>query len=213
MQPETSDLLDNDDKTAIAFLFDVSNLDSIKCIMQDEPKDDDSDSSLYDFIGINAKQFVDLFFSSSDDELMEDAPQRQTRRGREQNRDPQNSAFGIIVDNTDVNKQTSTHIWDETCILGKKFRRRYRLPYILFDRICKAYEESGTNKRNPTDAFGRPKSNTRYLILGVLQYLAQVIPFDFLEELSQISGQKNHQFFHKFVTWFSSMNADLRENI
>src|SRR6056300_934652 len=39
--------------------------------------------------------------------------------------------------------------------------------------------------------------------MGVLRYLGQVIPFDSLEELSEISPQKHQSFFHEFVGWFS----------
>ena len=106
----------------------------------------------------------------------------------------------------DVNKQTQSGVWDEEGKEGKKFRQRYRIPYSMFDKICKAYDKVDT--RNDLDGFGHKKSDSRILILGVLRVLGQVFPFDTLEEFSEISMQKHQSFFHESITWFSGKQSE-----
>ncbi|CAJ1955827.1 unnamed protein product [Cylindrotheca closterium] len=159
---------------------------------------DDLDARV--FLGMNPNDPFDLFDESG--AIDENGRRRrQTPRGREEKRDPSTSYFGKILKKADLNAQTKGSVWDEENRHGKTFRRRYRLPYVLFDKICQEYDKVDT--RREVDAFNRPKSDSRMLIMGVLRYLGQVIPFDSLEELSDISGQKHQNYFHEFITWFS----------
>ena len=204
MEVETVDPLD--DEEDIAFLFGNDSMLPNNQMDVDDFEDPDDRLSAA-LLGLHNPTSNDLFHedSSSDDEG-DRRNRKQTPRGPEKKRDPKSSPFGKILEDADVNKQTQSGVWDEEGKEGKKFRQRYRIPYSMFDKICKAYDKVDT--RNDLDAFGHKKSDSRILILGVLRVLGQVFPFDTLEEFSEISMQKNQSFFHEFITWFSGKQSE-----
>jgi hypothetical protein len=125
--------------------------------------------------------------------------QHKTPRGKQRKRDPDNSRFKRYLDAGEEHRGTFDSIWNENSREGKQFRRRFRLPFAMFDELCNEYED--VDPRNSSDAFRNPKSNIRLLILGTLRVLGQALPFDSVEELNDISTDKNNKFFKEFVNW------------
>jgi hypothetical protein len=93
---------------------------------------------------------------------------------------------------------TETGVWDPTSYAGKRFRRRFRVPYSIFLEIVAEYKE------HVTTLAGRPWKgfyDLRLLVLGALRVLGSGVPFDLIQELNEISEETNRVFFHKFIAW------------
>ena len=90
---------------------------------------------------------------------------------------------------------------DERSKIGKKFRRRFRIPYEMFESICEDIREAGEYK-DGTDAAGKPKVPMELLVLASLRYLGSRCPFDLLEELTCVDEETIRVFFHRhFCIW------------
>jgi hypothetical protein len=68
-------------------------------------------------------------------------------------------------------RQQGDGIWDEDCYEGKTFRRRFRVPFHMFDDIVREYDK--VDDRCDKDRWGHPKSSSHLLVLGALRVLAQ----------------------------------------
>ena len=88
-------------------------------------------------------------------------------------------------------------IWDEETREGKQFRNRFQVPYPMFHEILEEYVTVDPCKS--VDRCGKDKSDIKLLVLGVFRVLAQHLPFDLIEELDDISRDKNNKFFNVFV--------------
>ena len=88
--------------------------------------------------------------------------QDQSPRGKQRKRFPERSRFQQYLDAGEEHRDTLDSIWSESTWEGKQFRRRFRLPFAMFDELCNKYED--IDGRNSRDAFNNPKSNIRLLI-------------------------------------------------
>lgn len=105
-------------------------------------------------------------------------------------RDPYKSFFWVkyIKRAIDANPDNETSIWEETSPEGAQFRRRFGLPYVIFNDIAKRWSEKG-EYRNKKDRVGNPRVDARILILGVIRILAKGSTFDLIDEMSDVSYQ------------------------
>jgi hypothetical protein len=92
--------------------------------------------------------------------------------------------------------------WDETSYQGQRFRRRFRVPYQIFEDLCIEYAK--IDPRGDMDRYGRPCCALRLLVLGVLRVLGTATTFDVIEEATDISFQTHNAFFKQFVKWVST---------
>ena len=84
---------------------------------------------------------------------------------------------------------------------AKKFRRRFRVPYSMFESICSDIREMGLY-RDGTDASGNPVIPLKLLVLACLRHMGSGCPFDLLMELTCIHEETIRRFFHnKFCIW------------
>jgi Plant transposon protein len=88
---------------------------------------------------------------------------------------------------------------------GKLLRRRFRVPYPLFEQLVAITRESGwfSEKAICAGTFPAP---VELKILAVLRVLGRGYCFDGVEELCLISAESLRIFFRKFVTLFSQEN-------
>lgn len=91
-------------------------------------------------------------------------------------------------------------------IQGKEFRRKFRTPPAVFDKIVELCKAIGSNTfdYNPTDACGNPSIPLKLKVLTVLRTLACGSKFD---EAADLSGYMSYSaisaFFKSFVREFS----------
>jgi hypothetical protein len=184
----------------------------IQMLLADDEQEQDDDAEDFDFLSFllreesaaappNLLSDWDNLFSEVDilDEYGNCHRQHKTPRGKQRKRAPDNSRFKKYLDAGEEHRGTFDSIWNENTWEGKQFRRRFRLPFAMFDELCNEYED--VDPRNSSDAFRNPKSNIRLLILGTLRVLGQALPFDSVEELNDISTDKNNKFLKEFVNW------------
>ena len=87
---------------------------------------------------------------------------------------------------------------DETSVLGKKFQRRFRVPYSLFGTICDEFSIDMPIANN------NALHDSRIKVLVGLRFVATGYTFDTLEELSGIGQETCRRFCFKFLEWFTS---------
>jgi hypothetical protein len=85
---------------------------------------------------------------------------------------------------------------------GKLFRRRFRVPFPIFERLTQIAVELGFPLR-PRGANGRRGVPLELKVLGVLRVLGRGTCFDGIQELSKASAEVMRTFFHKFCRLFS----------
>lgn len=85
---------------------------------------------------------------------------------------------------------------------GKLFRKRFRVPYPLFEKMVQMTRDAGWFSEKPNCA-GTPSAPLELKILAVLRVLGRGYCFDGVEELCLISAENLRMFFRKFVTLFS----------
>ena len=85
---------------------------------------------------------------------------------------------------------------------GVLFRRRFRVPFPLFERLT---EMTRANKwfSEGNDCAGVKAAPLELKVLGLLRVLGRGYCFDGIEELSYISAEINRVFFHKWCELFS----------
>lgn len=85
---------------------------------------------------------------------------------------------------------------------GVLFRRRFRVPFPLYERLVEMTRSNGWfSERN--DAAGQKCAPLELKILGVLRVLGRGYCFDGIEELSYISAEVNRVFFHTWCNKFA----------
>jgi hypothetical protein len=88
---------------------------------------------------------------------------------------------------------------------GKLFRRRFRVPYPLFEDLVSTTRGSRIFLEGP-DCRGVMAAPLELKILAVLRVLGRGYCFDGVEELTMISAEVLRVFFHKFVAHFARDN-------
>lgn len=90
----------------------------------------------------------------------------------------------------------------------RKFRRRFRVPYELFQLIYKITKDSGVFEDKDKEILktGRRSARLDLLLLGALKCMGCGYTFDNIQELSGISAETIRVFFHKWTEWFVNNN-------
>ena len=86
---------------------------------------------------------------------------------------------------------------------GKLFRRRFRVPYPMFEKLVEITRENHWFSERP-DCTGRPSAPLELKILAVLRVLGRGYCFDGVEELCFISAEIIRNFFNKFCELFAA---------
>ena len=83
----------------------------------------------------------------------------------------------------------------------KKFRRRFRVPFAVFEEICQSMEEEGFYSQGRCRN-GWPRVPLELLVLGSLRVLAAGCSFDMVEEWTNVSFVTHRNFFNNvFTKW------------
>jgi hypothetical protein len=106
--------------------------------------------------------------------------------------------------------QGENNVADELSADGRYFRRRFRLPYALFESLIKvmlddnwfpsAYEANGRGK---LDSCGIRGCSLQVKVLSVLRVLGRGVCFDELYDGSGCSESMMSRFFHEFLIIFN----------
>ena len=84
---------------------------------------------------------------------------------------------------------------------GKRFRRRFRVPYGIFEEICRSLMEEGYFAPG-TCRNGWPKVMVELLVLASLRLLGSGCSFNLAEEFTNVSAITIQEFFQKrFCKW------------
>lgn len=83
------------------------------------------------------------------------------------------------------------------------WRRRFRVPFGAFLKICEMAREAGVGPRSSQDACGTPCKPLELKVMGVLRVLGRAHCFDDCAEMSGIDGETHRQFFHEFCHKFT----------
>lgn len=147
-------------------------------------------------------------FSSDSSSDEEEPPTKKLRSAREFNAESRrkgvfNQRYLLSADNC-TDHEGPESIWNESSRLGKKFRQRFRLPYKMFDHICRRYSLEG-DPRAAHDGTKKEKADVRLLALGTFRQIARDLTFDDLEDLNGISKTANRAFFKLFIPWLASL--------
>jgi hypothetical protein len=130
---------------------------------------------------------------------------RRAVRNKRRKRDPYSSIFFTKylqeADESAMLEDKQGTIRDPTSVEGLTFRRRFGIPFSVFETISQDWSDHG-EYRKAQDAVGRERTDSRILLLGCFRVLAKGVTFDAIEELSNVSVPHNHSFFKKFIGWF-----------
>lgn len=144
--------------------------------------------------------------SSSDDMSQEENIGRGHRgpRATRREREPYKSLFWTkyIERAMKSSPDDLSSIWNEDSYEGRQFRRRFALPYVMFNDIYIAWRTTGEYRREK-DRVGRKRIDARLLILGTLRFLSKGTTFDMIDEVTDVSYQHNHHFLERFLRWFN----------
>ena len=109
----------------------------------------------------------------------------------------------LKIADEDPDPTSSTSIYNDSSRLGLIFRRRFRIPYSMFNHLVTRYKVE-EDCRKDYDATGKNKKHDiRLLALGVFRVLARDLLFDELEDLIGISEAANRHFFYEFTPWIA----------
>jgi len=107
-----------------------------------------------------------------------------------------------LQDNAPINNVSTT--------IGRKFRRRFRVPFSVFLEICSSINATHNLPDEKFDARGQECVKLSLLVLGCLRILGSGCTFDAIEELTCVSQDTHRKFFHKyFCTWGQEAAKDL----
>lgn len=126
------------------------------------------------------------------------------RKGRSKNEYTVEDRYASVFYKTYLlpSEQEDAPIRDPTSVLGRKFLRRFRVPFTVFEEICSDIKRVHHLPDRQTDAKGAETVCLPLLILGSIRYLASGCTFDALEELTNVDQETHRIFFHqKFCTW------------
>ena len=87
---------------------------------------------------------------------------------------------------------------DETTAAAKTFRRRNRVPYVVFERLLVMAVECGFQLQ-PTDCAGRPGVPLSLHLMGVLRFLGRATLFDDIAEQTKADEETHRSFFGEFI--------------
>ncbi len=91
--------------------------------------------------------------------------------------------------------------WINKKAKAKKFRRRFRMPMIAFQRfMMKLRTENYFPAAESVNALGHLGVPLEILVLGSLRYLGRGWTFDDLEEATGVHEETHRRFFHNFVS-------------
>ena len=82
-------------------------------------------------------------------------------------------------------------IKEEGSFLGKNFRRRFCVPYCLFQDICRDIMLEGFYKHGKSDASGSETVQIELLVLGSLRIAGSGCTFDAIEKLKRPIGSSS----------------------
>ena len=98
---------------------------------------------------------------------------------------------------------------DQESCEGVIFRRRFRVPYTVFDFLVEDIKRVHELPTVKLTASRTPGVDIRLLVLGSLRILASGCAFDLIEELTAVAEETLRRFFHdKFCRW-----GDLQSSI
>ncbi len=93
---------------------------------------------------------------------------------------------------------------DPTHKNGKLFRRRFRLPYPVYQEILARLSEH-PNFRDSQDATGRASAPLYLKLLSAMRVMGRGECFDTCYELTNINPETLRTFFHKFVEYVAAL--------
>ena len=128
---------------------------------------------------------------------LRNAAEKSRKRGKYKKRrlkDPERSVWAEFLKNPEVQDPSTRE--------GKLFRRRFRVPYPLFEKIVAELEEL-PDFRDRTDALDRASAPLTLKVLASLRVLGRGECFDTCSELTQISDTTLRTFFHQFTSFYA----------
>ena len=82
------------------------------------------------------------------------------------------------------------------------FRRRFRVPYDLFEFLVADIKRVNKLKDVSVSSAGTPRVDLRIFILGLLHVITSGCPFDIIEELTYVAKETHRRFFQEmFCRW------------
>ena len=147
--------------------------------------------AVYDVVINEVLDLIAEDTSSEDEEKtsgLTDVPKKRARRqfGPESLKRSYFSSQCIVKVDKCIDRTSTVSIWNPLSSLGAVFRNRCRVPYEVFDCLCKEYS---------SEADTRLKSDNKGLaslivLVATMRILARDdVPFDSLEELNGISRE------------------------
>ena len=165
------------------WLYNQENFNELYNDSSDEDDDDDGNSSSS---------------SSSDDEETERRPRSMKARFSVQDR--YESLFYTMY--LDPERVQRDELHDEDSYHGKKFRRRFRVPYSMFLDIVQDIKRANGLTDARVDSCNEETVKTNLLVLGSLRIVASGAVFDLVEEATNVSEETHRVFFHtQFCVW------------
>ena len=152
----------------------------------------------------DASSFRDLYMSddSSSSEDEDDPPRQRQKRKHKSVYSVADRTTSLFYEKYLSEQAVENGIKDEGSFLGKKFRRRFRVPYCLFEDICRDIMMEGFYRHGKSDASGSEAVQIELLVLGSLRIMGSGCTFDAIEELTNVSEETHRVFFHnKFCAW------------
>ena len=146
--------------------------------------------------------------SSSSSESEDDEPRQMAVRSKKAHYAVEDRFTSIFYKTYLSQSALDDRIEDDTSWLGKKFRRRFRVPYSVFREICQDINRV-MGERRCTDRSGSPTVPVDVLILGSLRVLGSGCTFDAIEELTCVHEETHRLFFHnQFCKWGERVSTD-----
>ena len=100
-------------------------------------------------------------------------------------------------------------LYDPEAREGILFRRRFRVPYDMFQFLVEDIRREFNLPMEKVKACGTPGVDVRLLVLGSLRAIASGCPFDLIEELTNVSEEAHRRFFHdRFCKWGDIVSFD-----
>ena len=137
--------------------------------------------------------------SDEDDDLPEPTRAPRSLKARYSVQDRYNSLFF----NTYLSQEAlQDGVRNDDSYRGKKFRRRFRVPYSIFLEICDDLKRTNKVADHGKDATGAETVCTDLLVLGSLRVMGSGCTFDVVEELTNVHEETHRVFFHEqFCKW------------
>lgn len=173
--------------------------------------DDEEDESLIEMVMKKKRQFLNI------EELLDSVYcrplfiglPRSLHRNRRGNGDWKFSTWSRIL--IDPSYRDPIHY------NGKTFRRRFRVPFVIFEKILSLCESAKSFEdetkllfaKAEIDCCGQETVPISLLILGCLRILGRGMCMDGINELTNISMEVHRVFFHKFCFYFANKLFDV----